>query len=181
MFKKYALFKILEVFFREPFKKFYLREIAKIAGVSTQTAKVQLDWLTQNSFLKKEKLGNLYLFKADYESQVFRQFKIAFSVLELEKSGLIQYLKSNYEINSLVVFGSFAKGEDTSESDIDILLITNSKKSPDLIKYVKRLGKDISLLQCSYDEWKRKAKSNKAFYEQILIFGIVLHGIPPVV
>lgn len=181
MFQKYALFNVLKIFFREPFRKFYLREAAKIAKVSTQTAKLQLDWLARNEFLKKETLGNLYLFKANYGSQSFRYFKIAFNIFELEKSGLIEYLRGKYEINSLVVFGSFAKGEDTPESDIDILLITNSKEKPDMIEYIKRLKKDISLLQYSYKEWKEKAKKNKPFYEQTLIYGIVLSGSPPVI
>ncbi|MBL7160045.1 MAG: nucleotidyltransferase domain-containing protein [Candidatus Aenigmarchaeota archaeon] len=181
MFRKYALFNVLGIFFREPFRKFYLREAAKKAKVSTQTAKLQLDWLAKNGFLKREKLGNLYLFRANYGSQKFRHFKIAFNIFELEKTGLVEYLKSKYEINSLVVFGSFAKGEDTPESDIDILLITNSKQKPDMINYIKKMKKDISLLQYSYKEWEERAKKNKPFYEQILIHGIVLSGNPPVI
>ncbi|MEO8233611.1 MAG: nucleotidyltransferase domain-containing protein [Ignavibacteriota bacterium] len=34
----------------------------------------------------------------------------------------IEYLKENFEVTSISLFGSFARGEETEESDIDLLV-----------------------------------------------------------
>ena len=33
-----------------------------------------------------------------------------------------EYLKQNFEVTSISLFGSFARGEETEESDIDLLV-----------------------------------------------------------
>lgn len=181
MFFKYAVFKVLKVFFEHPFESFYLRKVAKMAKVSTATAKTCLDFLFENKFLKKEKIGNLLLFKADYEPQVFRRFKMAFNVLSLESSGLADFLKENISATSVVVYGSFARGEDDEKSDIDILVIAYEKKVLDLSGFEKKLKRKIKLLYYNPNQWKEKAKTDKPFYDRILLDGIALYGNPPVV
>lgn len=181
MFFKYAVFKVLKVFFEHPFDSFHLRKVAKMAKVSTATAKACLDFLFENRFLKKEKIGNLLLFKSDYESQVFRHFKIAFNVFLLESSGLAYFLKENINATSIVVYGSFARGEDDEKSDIDILIISYEKKSFDLSSFEKKLKRKIKMLHYNANQWKEKAKTDKPFYERVLLDGIALYGNPPVV
>jgi len=46
------------------------------------------------------------------------------------------YLKENFEITSISLFGSFARGEETDESDIDIFV----EMPPDLHKLVGLIG-----------------------------------------
>ncbi len=181
MFFKYAVFKVLKVFFDCPFESFHVRKVAKMAKMSPATAKACLDFLFEGKFLKKEKIGNLLLFKANYDSQVFRRFKAAFNILSLESSGLADFLKENTSATSVVVYGSFARGEDDEKSDIDILAIAYEKKTPDLSGFEKKLKRKIKIIYYSANQWKEKAKADKPFYERVLLDGIALYGNPPVV
>ena len=85
----------------------------------------------------------------------------------LFKSGLIAYLKDRYEEpKAIVVFGSYADGTDTSESDIDIAVISKGKEI-DLKKFEKKLCRKINLL--ILDRVPKKFKNS-------LANGIVLDG-----
>jgi len=55
-------------------------------------------------------------------------------------SGLIALLKDKYEEpEAIVVFGSYARGEDTSESDIDIAVVTKKKKPNWILKNLQSI------------------------------------------
>ena len=63
-----------------------------------------------------------------------------------------KYLKEKYQITNIGIFGSYARGEETDSSDIDILVEFN--KVPDLFKYIdaeiyleKILQKKVDLVE----------------------------------
>ncbi len=184
---KYALFKVLKVFLDEPYEDFYLREAARIAKVGPGTAKMQLDWLLKKRFLERKKKGNLYLFKADYKHSVFSRFKTAFNIMGIESSGMIEYMlkeckKKGLNVLSLVLYGSFARGENDSKSDMDILVVSKDGKPAFDTNRLKRYSKaEVNILFYTIDEWRQKAKKDKPFYERIVIEGIPLSGNLPVV
>lgn len=61
-----------------------------------------------------------------------------------------QILKETYNVEEIGIFGSYARGEETEESDIDILVKFNSSigwKFIDLKEYLEQvLGKDVDLV-----------------------------------
>lgn len=180
MLEKYALFKVLNVFVEEPYKQFYLREVAKEAGVGSGTAKACLDWLAERSFLERERKGNLFLFKSDFKAQVFRHFKVALNVLKIEESGLVKGIERLPGISSAVLFGSFARGENDKKSDLDILIVGTTRHRLDLGPFSERIGSEINVISFTSSEWKRKAKEDKPFYERVVMDGIALVGEIPV-
>jgi predicted nucleotidyltransferase len=60
-------------------------------------------------------------------------------------------LKENFGVNRIGLFGSYSRGGDTSESDIDILVDLNppyAKHYFDLLFYLeKKLGKKVDLVR----------------------------------
>jgi predicted nucleotidyltransferase len=71
----------------------------------------------------------------------------------------------------IVLFGSYAKGEDMPEvSDIDIAVVTDKKKLPDLHNFQATLGKSISL------HLIENIKDQNANFINSLANGIVLSG-----
>jgi len=61
-----------------------------------------------------------------------------------------EYLKQNFEVTSISLFGSFARGEETEESDIDLLV----EMPPDLhnlvgiINYLeKSFGRKVDIIR----------------------------------
>lgn len=156
-----------------------MRQIAKLANVSSSTAKRFLDFYNEKRFLQKQKKANLVLFKANIENSVFRFMKIGHFLLKLQS--LIDHLKEAYPDSSVILYGSCARGEDDLQSDIDLLVISRKKEKVQLVKFEKQLERKIALLVYSPQEWEEKTKKDRAFYERILIDGITLNGNLPVV
>ncbi len=175
---EYPGLRILKVFLNEPYREFYLREVASHAGVSASTAKTFLDSLTIDGFLVRTKKANLVFFKADMEDPMFRHFKIAHFLRDVKP--LTQYLKQNYEECSIIIYGSCARGEDDKGSDIDLLVIGRAEKV-EMAAFEKRLNRNINLLVYTSPEWEEKAKQDEAFYESIITDGIVIQGNLPMI
>lgn len=73
-----------------------------------------------------------------------------------------------------------AKGEDTLESDIDIVVI-GIKKYINMQDYVRKLRRDVTIHSFSWAEWKEQKKLNTAFYSDVITTGIPLYGELPLV
>ncbi len=175
----YAGFRILTVFFDEPYREFHLREIAKLAGISASTAKRYLDYYSKNGFLLRSRKANLVLLKANLENLSFRYMKLAYFTTRLKP--LMDFLERTLPSTSVTLYGSCARGEDDPQSDVDLLIICRKMERLDLGRFEKSLERRITVLMYTYTEWEEKAKKDRAFYERILIDGIVLQGNLPVV
>lgn len=175
----YPGLRVLLMFFNEPYREFHLREIAKLAKVSSSTAKRFLDFYSEKRFLQRQRKANLALFKANVENPTFKHMKIGYFLMNLQPLG--DFLKEVYPDSSIVLYGSCARGEDDSQSDIDLLIISRKKEKAQLSKFEKQLERKITLFVYELHEWEEKAKKDRAFYERILIDGILLQGNLPVV
>ena len=145
------------------------------------TVKRALDLLVKDRLIRRDEFKNQILYKGNLESSAFKHLKVAYNLAWLEEKGIVDHLKENLAgLSSLVLYGSFAKGENDEKSDIDILAISSSAKKRD-IGLMDMLGREISLTVLKPAEWKEQAKKNKAFYMDIITEGIVLFGTRPVV
>jgi predicted nucleotidyltransferase len=175
----YPGFRVLLLFLKEPYREFHLREVAKLTKVSSSTAKRFLDFYTESGFLEKQKKANLTLFKSNIENLSFRHIKIGYFLMNLQP--LVTNLREVYSNASIILYGSCARGEDDPQSDIDFLIISRRKEKVELGVSEKHLKRKITMLVYEPREWEEKAKKDKAFYERILIDGILLQGSLPVV
>jgi predicted nucleotidyltransferase len=149
--------------------------------MSPMTVKRALDELVKNSLIIRQEKKNQILYRANTESLVFRYTKISYNLAWLEENKIVEYLLDNISgISSIVLYGSFAKGENDEHSDLDILLICTSKKvEPRGME--KRLGMEVNILSFTNTQWTKQANTNRAFYLDIITEGIVLYGTRPVI
>ncbi|RLJ00361.1 MAG: hypothetical protein DRP03_00510 [Candidatus Aenigmatarchaeota archaeon] len=179
--KNLHIFKILEFFIRNPYQRVYLRELAKKLKLSPFTTKRYVDVLVREKFIYEEREAKMRYFKANLSNIAFRYIKIAYSLHEILKSGLISFLLTNIpNISSIVLFGSIAKGEDSEKSDVDLLIIGKPKYIR-VGKFEERLKRDIALHIFSWSEWNKKAKEDKAFYLEIIRYGVPIYGELPMI
>ncbi|HEC77358.1 MAG TPA: nucleotidyltransferase domain-containing protein [Thermoplasmatales archaeon] len=175
------LWKVLQLFFSNPYHEVYLRELARKADASVFSVKRIVDELVKEGMLLERKNGNMRYIKANMDNLFFRYLKIAFSIKKIEESGLIEYLIKNIPaLSSIILFGSIAKGEDDEKSDVDLLVI-GQKKKMDLSKFEENMGREVRVITMRWSEWREYAKENKAFYREIITNGIVLYGNMPVI
>ena len=181
MIRKYALFTVFE-FLRNSQSKVSIRELARKAKVGVATAKRCIDYLVEKKLVTKEVIGNIFQCKLNESNQLVRQMKISLSIAEIEESKLIEELLESYpSINSILLFGSVALGTDNPSSDVDLLIISHQKIKIGPLKAERKLKRELSIITYPHSVWRGKAKSDKIFYEKVIIDSISLYGEKPVV
>lgn len=161
--------KMQEVVFRAPEKWIHIREIARVLRISPNSVRKDAILLKKHGILQKKREGNMIMYRANMESEQYKIEKMLVNLRDILYSGVIEFLQDYYSPAAIVLFGSYSRGEDTSTSDIDIAVITSSKKRPDLRKFEKKLSRRIEL-----SIFTRKEVS-KEFFNNV-INGIVLKG-----
>jgi len=161
--------RIMKIFFENPEKRFYIRELAKMTGLSPPGVMKIVKKLEKEQLLVSKR-GKVVknVFAADTEK--FIQLKRFYNVISLFNSGLIDFLRGEYEEpEAIVLFGSYAEGSDTSKSDIDVAVVTKKKAKLDLAKFEKCLKKRINIHEI------RTTDCGKEFLNN-LVNGITLYG-----
>jgi predicted nucleotidyltransferase len=175
-------FKIIFFFIVHSYEEIHLRGLARRLKISPYSTKKFLDFLVSHDLILEEKKANMRYFKANISNNVFKHMKIAFNLKKVYDSGLIDHIQNNVSaLSSIVLFGSLARGEDSEESDMDLLVIGKKKKEFDITKFGEKLGREITCFVLSWSEWKDKIKEDKAFYQEIITSGILLFGTLPVI
>ena len=125
--------KIMALFYTDKSVKLHLREIARKASLHEPSTTRFLHALEKEGILKSEKDGNQkkYSIKNNYKTfavfQLFDLERLA-GLPSIRKSAIKYYLEALQEKPIIaLIFGSTSKGTFKEDSDIDILLITNSK------------------------------------------------------
>jgi len=166
--------KILELFFKEPEKEFYVREIARILQKSPATISKYLKEMKKNNILESEEKFNHLIFKAA-DTEKFRQEKLNYNLNLINNSGLIDFLVKEYDPEAIVLFGSFAKSENTKKSDIDLFIISSRKKQINIEKFESKLGYKVQLFIHSKQEIEKIKQKNPELINN-WINGIKLYG-----
>lgn len=144
--------KVMELFFKFPEKEFSLSDIAKETGVAKANLGDIINSLEEIGFLTIEKLSKIWRIKANGSNWHFLRNKIVYNLNFVYQSGLIEFLYEYYKHpKSIILFGSFRKGEDIFSSDIDISIEQDEFKEyrtiglRELIEFEKQIGRKIQI------------------------------------
>jgi predicted nucleotidyltransferase len=163
--------KILKLFFDGPGERLHVREVARRAGLSPPGAMKILKYLKSEDLVIDEPNNVVVNYQGNYDNPCFMAMKRSVNLYSLYASGMINALTEFYNTpECIVLFGSYAKGEDTGNSDIDIAIVTDTEKMPDLQIYEKKLNREISIHLIG-----NLKKANAGFINS-LANGIVLYG-----
>lgn len=101
--------------------------------------------LEKEGILKKESISGVSTYSADRNSKKFLVAKRLFNIKLIFDSGLIDYIVKEYFNPVIVLFGSYSKGEDIENSDIDLYVETPKKHKFNLQKFEKILRRRIQV------------------------------------
>ena len=126
-------------------EKLSQRDIAKLLGVSPTAIANSLKVLKSENMvlIEKTKTINFVSFNRDEPRAI--QKKRTENLSNIYSSGMLEGLESPLAGATLILFGSYAKGEDTSTSDIDLAVIGRKERSLDLERYEKILHRRINV------------------------------------
>ena len=102
-------------------QEFHEREVARRIGISFGSANKALNDLFKSGLLARKRAGNMVFYRFDRQEPLLRILKI-YTTLALLRP-LIDRLKST--TTRITLFGSCAKGEDDSQSDIDLFIVAD--------------------------------------------------------
>lgn len=160
---------ILRIFYENKSERFHLREIARKAKLHEPSTSKFLRDLEKDNILKSKKNGNQKEYSLKYNSKTFQIFQL-FDFLKFEELPSIRKNAINYFFKELkekplimFIFGSTAKKTFNENSDIDILLITNSKiNTEEAEKNSEALtGIKISVFQMNLNQFYNEVKLKK--------------------
>lgn len=137
---------ILEYFLINPTSKMRVRELERFLRLPLPSIIRYCKELKDENIIATEKIGNVLFFKASRTDEYVLEKKI-YNLKALYKSGLIEYLKQELSNPPIILFGSYSKGEDVENSDIDIYLETQSKKPLNIEQFKKILKREIQLFK----------------------------------
>lgn len=176
MFQKNNTVRILNLFLKEPNRKFQLRELSRLTELSTTAVKSSLVELSKERLIAQKREKKYVFFESNRNKDEYKLIKKFFSVISLKESGLLDFLDS--ELNhpeAIILFGSAARGEDTEKSDIDIFVLTEKKKEVILKDFEKKLKKSIKVLLLSGSEFNEAKNKNPELINNIAN-GMILKG-----
>ena len=101
--------------------------------------------LEKEGILRKESVSGISTYSADRASKKFLTAKRLFNIKLVFESGLIEHLVKEYFNPVIVLFGSYSKGEDVEDSDIDLYVETQKKQEFNLQKFEKILKRKIQV------------------------------------
>ncbi len=149
-----------------------LRNLAKITGKTPTAVSNVLPKLKEEGIIKVEKSKemNLLSIELNRDNPKSIEYKRIENLKLVYESGLVDYLRENFQGGTIILFGSYSKGEDTIKSDMDIAIICVKERDIDLKKFNKILEREITIN--FYDSFKG---IHKHLLENILN-GILLNG-----
>jgi predicted nucleotidyltransferase len=164
--------RVLALLFGEPERDFSTSEVIRAVGSGTGAVHRELARLASSGLVTVAEIGNQKRYRANRGSPVFKELRS----LILKTIGLVgplrEGLKSHVKrIRSAFVYGSIAKGGDTSKSDIDLMVLADDLAYAELFAALeeteRKLGRKINPNVMTPADWRRKLKDKNSFVRRV--------------
>ena len=133
----------LAPFFEDSYRSISVREYAGLVKISPPTASKILKEFTKEQYLQQRGERRHLFFTLNVENETVMDLCRLYWKQKLQK--LRQEFQEKLTGASGILFGSLAKAEAKTKSDIDLAIFTPERKAIDLKPFEKQLGRKISL------------------------------------
>lgn len=148
------------------------RQISKNLEVTPPAVMKALPELEKEGFitLKKDEESGRWAVELKMDHHKVIQLKRVDNLKQIYETGLADLLEKEYAGATIILFGSYSRGEDIFNSDLDVAVIGRKEKKIDLSTFEKELERAININ--FYDSFKSIHKNLK----ENLCNGIILAG-----
>ncbi len=158
-------------------RQFYIRELSRDLGIPYSMLYREVRNLISLGIAVENKKGKITLISANKNLPYFAEIK----GLMLKTAGLGDLLRNALlglrGIKYALIYGSFASGEETERSDIDLLVIGEAGEE-DLLKAISKVegdvGREINYILWSDEEFLRRVKSRHHLLADIIRKPIIM-------
>lgn len=163
--------KILEIFFRNPEKEYYFRELASILGKKPGVFQRDINNLTKMGILQSQYKANSRFFSLNKNYPLYKELKSIFFKTVGVQGQLEKMLIKLKNIKIAFIFGSFAQNKEDSYSDIDLMLIGNPDEDTlvlQISRLERHLDREINYHIFTPADWIKKIRQKDSFLENII-------------
>ncbi len=159
--------KILALFFLNPGKEFYFSEVVRLTGTRQGVIQRELKNFAEADILTSEKRGRQIFYAVNQKHPIFQDLRnIIFKTY-----GVIGKIRDALEpheeqISIAFVYGSFARGEEISGSDLDLFIVGDIQLDQlvnALSPVEEAIGREINPTLFSANEFKKKWSQKNHF------------------
>lgn len=164
--------RVLGLLLLHPDRSYHVRELARLTGSSAGTLHKELSKLTLGGVLNRAEVGNQVRYSANRDCPIFEELA---SILR-KTSGLADVLSEalsgvESQLDFSFVFGSVARGEQNSNSDVDVMVVGEIEFS-EVIQALHPtqaiLQREINPVVYSRAEFLRRVRANEPFILEVL-------------
>ena len=165
--------RVLATLFGRPGRSFYAAEVIALARAGSGSVQRELADMTQVGLLTCTKVGHQKHYQANSASPVFNEL----CSLVLKTVGLADALRQALaplanQISMAFVFGSIAKAQDSAQSDVDVLLVSNTLSYGDVFAALEpasqALSRTINPALYTDADFKARQLSDNAFITRVM-------------
>lgn len=161
---------IFRLLFNDHKSSIHLRDLQRQSGLSIGTIQKEMAHLKKLDLVTSERDGNRLYYSANTDHPLFEEI----SGLVEKTSGIAEQIKTALSsikgIECAFIFGSYAKGEEKSHSDIDLIVIgtVGLRTLSSVFKTVTdKTGREINPHIYSIKSWTEKLKKKDHFIKSI--------------
>ncbi|HKL22480.1 MAG TPA: nucleotidyltransferase domain-containing protein [Tichowtungia sp.] len=162
---------VLALLLLRPQERYHVREIARLTGIVPGSLHRELKLLAAAGLLLREETGNQVLYRANRACPIYEElagiFRKTIGLADILREAL---LPIGAALELAFVFGSVARGEEHTDSDIDLLVLG----SVDFVAVVgaladthHRLGREVNPVVMTRTEFMQKFHAEDRFVRRI--------------
>lgn len=152
-------------------ESFFVRQMEQLIDENSTNISRELRRLGHMGIVQSEKRANLKYYKINQKCPFYEELKGLFLKTVGAPSEIKEALKNKERIETAFIYGSLAKGDEYSGSDIDLFLVGDINEDkllesfPDL---ESRLGREINYSIYGLEEFRKKRKEGNTFITTVL-------------
>ena len=164
---------VLGLLYAHPDSSFYTNEILRRTGMGVATIKRELDRMVEAGILTLTKVGNQHHYQANLKCPVYAELssivRKTFGVADVIRAALVPVQK---QIDFAFIYGSLAKGTEISQSDIDVMIVTDTLAYVDVMSLLgdaeESLGRAVNPSIYNLEQIRNKLTTKNAFISRVM-------------
>ncbi|MCM8776511.1 MAG: nucleotidyltransferase domain-containing protein [Candidatus Omnitrophica bacterium] len=160
----------MKLFLFNPEDRFYQRQIAALTNQPIRAVQREVAKLEKIGLLERSEQGNHIHYKANKQCLIFGELKRILFKTEGIAKALKESLQDTDAVIVALIYGSYAKGEESASSDIDLLVIgtIGLKELSKILSGPKReLNREINYAVLNLEEFKKRLRQKDPFLTSI--------------
>lgn len=155
--------RVLHFLIDYPMRDFSENEVQQATKISKSGINYALRDLVATDFIFRTKRGKSFFYTVNHRNLIIKQLKVIETISQLV--GLLQKLAP--VSSKIILFGSSSRGENTPDSDIDLLIISRNRDVvlTEIKKYKSK--RKIQSTIFTNTDFLEKKKTDPVFYDQV--------------